>query len=190
MHQNLPSNSNCKPKFYMVGFRPAFNIGSAITSRNSWPSKIDSVTNIINAQYHSEMPNWISLPKGVAENTTPPYLRSSSWIVMVLFSWISRPLYRVRQTTNISSECHKIVPWSPKGNHNFWWLVRVTLVIDWRSLPQNFGPMVGTYKGLLLVFEYRWNGNCTCRWWGHMNSTCHNQTCFTFCTEAWWGVKN
>ena len=32
---------------------------------------------------------------------------------------------------------------------HFWWLIRVTLVVDWWVLPQNFGPMVGTYEGLL-----------------------------------------
>ena len=26
-----------------------------------------------------------------------------------------------------------------------WWLVRVTLVVDWLFLPQNFGPVVGTF---------------------------------------------
>ena len=34
-----------------------------------------------------------------------------------------------------------------------WWLVRVTLVVDWLFLPQNFGPMVGTYEGLLRLCE-------------------------------------
>ena len=38
---------------------------------------------------------------------------------------------------------------------SFWWLVRVTLVIDLWFLPQNFGPMVGTYEDLLLLCECR-----------------------------------
>ena len=29
----------------------------------------------------------------------------------------------------------------------FWWLIRVTLVVDWQFLPQNFGQVVETYKG-------------------------------------------
>ena len=37
----------------------------------------------------------------------------------------------------------------------FWWLVRVTLVVDLWFLPQNFGPMSGTYEGLLQVCECR-----------------------------------
>ena len=31
----------------------------------------------------------------------------------------------------------------------YWWLVRVTLVVDLRFLAQNFGLVVGTYEGLL-----------------------------------------
>ena len=27
-----------------------------------------------------------------------------------------------------------------------WWLVRVTLVVDWLFLPRNFGLVVGTYE--------------------------------------------
>ena len=34
---------------------------------------------------------------------------------------------------------------------DFWWLVRVTLVVDWLFLPQNFGQVVGTYEGLFAV---------------------------------------
>ena len=45
-----------------------------------------------------------------------------------------------------------------------WWLVRVTLVVNWLFLPQNFGPVVGTYEGLLLLCECRWGWHCTCRW--------------------------
>ena len=40
----------------------------------------------------------------------------------------------------------------------YWWLVRVILVVDWLFLPQKFGPVVGTYKSLLLLCE------CTLRW--------------------------
>ena len=34
-----------------------------------------------------------------------------------------------------------------------WWLIRATLVVDWRFLPQNFGQVVGTYKGLLMRWK-------------------------------------
>ena len=63
---------------------------------------------------------------------------------------------------------------------DYWWLVRVTLVVDWLFLPQHFGLVVGTYKGHLLLCECRWDGDCTCRWWGHINTTCHNQICLNF----------
>ena len=61
---------------------------------------------------------------------------------------------------------------------NFWWLVRVTLVVNLVFLPQTFGPVVGTYEGFLLLCECRWDGDFTCRWWGHLKTTCHNQACF------------
>ena len=57
---------------------------------------------------------------------------------------------------------------------HFWWLVRVTLVVDWQFLPQNFGHVVGTYKGLLPFCECTWAGGSICRWWGHLNTKCHN----------------
>ena len=59
-----------------------------------------------------------------------------------------------------------------------WWLVRVTLVVDWLFLPQNFGPMVGTYEGLLWLCEWTLDGDCTSRWWGHISTICHHQSFF------------
>ena len=50
----------------------------------------------------------------------------------------------------------------------FWWLIRVTLVVDLVFLPQNFGLVVGTYKGLLPVCECIWGGGSICRWCGHV----------------------
>ena len=52
----------------------------------------------------------------------------------------------------------------------YWWLVRVTLVVDWLFLPQNFGPVVGTYEGLLRLCEWTLGGDCTSRWWGHISN--------------------
>ena len=69
------------------------------------------------------------------------------------------------------------------GQH-YWWLVRVTLVVDWRFLPQNFGPVVGTYEGILPLWECRCGGDCCCKWWGHLTTLCDNQT---FCAPRWWG---
>ena len=45
------------------------------------------------------------------------------------------------------------------GGLSCWWF-------DLRVLPQNFGPMVGTYEGLLLLCECRWGGDHICMWWG------------------------
>ena len=66
----------------------------------------------------------------------------------------------------------------------FWWLVRVTLVVDWLFLPQNFGPVVGTYEGLLPFCECTWGGGSMFRWWGHLTTIRGNRT---FCTHRWWG---
>ena len=60
----------------------------------------------------------------------------------------------------------------------FWWLVRVTLVVDWQFLPQNFGQVVGTYEDLLWLSECTWGNDSTLRWWGHLNITLCNQTFF------------
>ena len=69
-----------------------------------------------------------------------------------------------------------------------WWPVRVTLVVDWLFLSQHFGPVVGTYEGLLRLCECKWGGDSTCRWWGHLKTTCHNQTCLNF--MHWEVVRN
>ena len=58
--------------------------------------------------------------------------------------------------------------------YTYWWLVRVALVVDWRFLPQNFGQVVGTYEGILPFCECTWGGGSICRWWGHLNTKCHN----------------
>ena len=58
----------------------------------------------------------------------------------------------------------------------FWWLVRVTLVVDWWILPQNFGPVVGTYEGLLWLCEWTLGGDFTSRWWGHISRICDNRS--------------
>ena len=38
----------------------------------------------------------------------------------------------------------------------------------------DFGPMVGTYKGLLWLCEWTLGGDFTSRWWGHISRICHN----------------
>ena len=65
-----------------------------------------------------------------------------------------------------------------------WWLVRVTLVVDWLFLPQNFGPVVGTYEGLLRLSECTWGSVSIFRWWGHLTTICTNRT---FSCRRWWG---
>ena len=49
-----------------------------------------------------------------------------------------------------------------------WWLIRVTLVVNWLFLPQNFGPVVGTYEGLLPFSECTWCESIF-RWWGNLH---------------------
>ena len=51
-----------------------------------------------------------------------------------------------------------------------WWLVRVTLVVDWQFFPQNFGQVVGTYEGFLLFCKCTWGGGSIFRWWRHLNT--------------------
>ena len=68
----------------------------------------------------------------------------------------------------------------PYTNLLYCWLVRVTLVVGLVFLPQNFGPVVWTYKGVLLFCECIWGGDSTWRWWGHLNTTCRNWTCLNF----------
>ena len=48
-------------------------------------------------------------------------------------------------------------------------------MVDWLFLPQNFGPVVGTYEGLLPFCECTWSGGSICRWWGHLTTICGNQ---------------
>ena len=38
----------------------------------------------------------------------------------------------------------------------------------------DFGPVVGTYKGLLRLCEWTLDGDFTSRWWGHISRICHN----------------
>ena len=65
----------------------------------------------------------------------------------------------------------------------FWWLVRVTLVVDWWLLPQNFGPVVGTYEGLLQLCEWTLGGDSSSRWWGKTYTVSDHRT---FYRHRWW----
>ena len=76
--------------------------------------------------------------------------------------------------TNRTKVCISILP-----SLFCWWLVRVTLVVDLWFLPQNFGHVVGTYEGLLVLCECRWGVDHTCRWWGHLTTICCHQTFLT-----------
>ena len=45
----------------------------------------------------------------------------------------------------------------------------------WSELEQaDFGPLVGTYKGLLRLCECTLGGDFASRWWGHISRICHN----------------
>ena len=65
----------------------------------------------------------------------------------------------------------------------YWWLIRVTLVVDWWVLPQNFGPVVRTYEGLLWLCEWTLGGNSSSRWWGHISTICDHRSFFR---HRWW----
>ena len=41
---------------------------------------------------------------------------------------------------------------------------------------QNFGDMVETYEGHLLLSEGRWGGDSSWRWWGHLTTILCNRT--------------
>ena len=49
-------------------------------------------------------------------------------------------------------------------------------MVDWLFLPQNFGPVVGTYEGLLRLCECTLGGGSIFRWWGHLTTICTNRT--------------
>ena len=57
---------------------------------------------------------------------------------------------------------------------------RDTKAVSFGFLPHNFGKMVVTYKCHLSFSEYKWGGDSTCRWWGHLNPTCCSQACLNF----------
>ena len=51
-------------------------------------------------------------------------------------------------------------------------------MVDWLFLPQNFGPVVGTYEGLLRLCECTLGGGSIFRWWGHLNTIGGNRSFF------------
>ena len=72
---------------------------------------------------------------------------------------------------------------------SFWWLVRVTLMVDLVFLPQNFGLVVGTYQCHLQLCQCRWGGTCICWWWGHLNTTLCNRTYLNFLSPSMDGTQ-
>ena len=51
-------------------------------------------------------------------------------------------------------------------------------MVDWLFLPQNFGPVVGTYEGLLQLCECTLGGGSIFRWWGHLTTIGGNRSFF------------
>ena len=51
-------------------------------------------------------------------------------------------------------------------------------MVGWLFLAQNFGPVLGTYKGLLWLCECTWDGGSICRWWGHLTTIGGNRSFF------------
>ena len=54
---------------------------------------------------------------------------------------------------------------------HFRWLIRVSLVVTFGFLSQNFGRWRGPANGTLSFYECRFSGGDTMRWWGHSNPT-------------------
>ena len=67
-------------------------------------------------------------------------------------------------------------PCYEKTQGSYCWLVRVTLVVGLVFLPQNFGPMVGSYEWLLQFCECTWGAVSIFRWLRHLTTICCNWT--------------
>ena len=46
----------------------------------------------------------------------------------------------------------------------------------WLPLYQNVGTVVGTYKALWQLCEWRSGWHCTSRWWGHISTICDHRS--------------
>ena len=64
------------------------------------------------------------------------------------------------------------------------WLVRVTLVVAFGFLPQNFGMWWGPANGTLPFYECRFCGGDTMRWKRHSNPTLCKRN-WIFCTHRY-----
>ena len=128
----------------------------------------------------------------MAQTVSPPLIycahpwhkikgRGFTYVYFIQRNWISQGIYMQW----IYGDSGVKQSWFP-----CWWLVRVTLVVDWLFLPQNFGPVVGTYEGLLPLCECSGvvivlaGGGGTSRLYGI------TELVWTFCTDRWWGMKN
>ena len=56
-------------------------------------------------------------------------------------------------------------------NTDHWWLIRVILVVAFGLLTQNFERWWGPTSDILSLFECRFSGEDTMRWWGHSTLT-------------------
>ena len=54
---------------------------------------------------------------------------------------------------------------------NFWWFVRVTLVVAFVFLPPKNGRWQGSMNSILLFYKCRFSGGDTMMLWGRPNST-------------------
>ena len=66
--------------------------------------------------------------------------------------------------------------------YNFWWLISVTLVVDWLFCPEILVWCGDLRRPFAVLWMYicTWGGGSIYRWWGHLNPTCHNWTFWTF----------
>ena len=67
-----------------------------------------------------------------------------------------------------------LLPWQLLNDKHsslsdFWWLVRVTLVVVFSFLPQNFARCHGLMNTILSLYTCRLSNEYTQRWWRHSN---------------------
>ena len=67
--------------------------------------------------------------------------------------------------------------------------MRVTLVVTFGFLHQNFGRWQGSMNGTLSFYECRFSGENTMRRWGHSKPNV-SERIWIFCTHRQWGCKN
>ena len=119
------------------------------------------LTRSSNGNLHSTTMNGnVSVASWVLPLVTMPFL---DFVMFHWIHWIQWNSFRKNSNGFWCAE-QKCSHWSNSWIH-CWRLIRVTLVVGLVFLPLNFGPVVGTYEGLLLFCECTWGGDSTWRLW-------------------------